>query len=105
MSLDACAMPNEQLKYDTRIRRVARIPQADLGPGEIILLNAQRGNYYGLDEISARIWSLLEGNTTIDEICELLCREYDVGEEQCREDVLSICNRLLEEDMLVVDGG
>ena len=55
----------------------------------VVMMDADEEKYYELDEIGARIWTLLERPRLAAEICEVLVGEYDVTPEACRLDVLS----------------
>ena len=53
----------------------------DLG-GEMVLLNIETGKYYGLDEVGARIWALLEEHGALQAAFDATLDEYDVSAEQ-----------------------
>ena len=43
---------------------------------EVVILNHDKGVYYGLGEVGAAIWSALEsGPKSFDELCELITAE------------------------------
>lgn len=69
---------------------------------EVVMMSLQAGQYFGLDQIGARIWQLLSAERTIAELCEQLASEYDVTREQCENDVLAFVNELLANDILTV---
>ena len=54
----------------------------DLG-GEAVILNLQNGVYYGLSEVGARIWSLIEEPCSLEEVLRSLLKEYDIDSETC----------------------
>ena len=54
----------------------------DLG-GEAVILNLQNGVYYGLSDVGARIWSLIEKPCPLEDILEALLKEYDVDSHTC----------------------
>jgi hypothetical protein len=55
---------------------------------------------FTLNTIAARIWMLLDGRRTLDELVDELCREYDVTPEVLRSDVAELL-QALEEGKLV----
>ncbi len=61
--------------------------------GEAAVLHMPSGVYFGLDEVGARIWRLLEREIRVEEIERALVAEYEVDAGACAEDVC----RLLEE--------
>jgi coenzyme PQQ synthesis protein D (PqqD) len=85
----------------SRIVRRETVPQARLSDDNIVLLNAERGNYYSLDHTGLRIWELLAVETTVTELCERLSYEYDVVTGDCLADTMSFCQRLRDENLII----
>ena len=70
--------------------------------GEVILLSLQTGQYYGLDQVGARIWELVQRPTRVADIRDAIVREYQVGLEQCEHDVLDLVRELVTEGLIEV---
>src|SRR4051794_6417969 len=85
----------------SRIIRREDIPQARLSDDNVVLLNAQRGNYYSLDHTGLRIWELLEAETTVIMLCDRLSKEYGVSFTNCLADTISFCQRLHNEHLII----
>lgn len=86
---------------DRMTRRIA-LPQATIGAGEIVLLDAVVGKYHGLKGPAARIWDLLQNPMSLNEICEKLVSEYDVEPDECRGDVEGFVRQLIDEKLIEV---
>ena len=71
--------------------------------GEAVVLNLETGKYYGLDEVGTRMWSLLTQHGRVEPAYQALLDEYDVAEEQLRQDVLSLVDELASHGLLQVD--
>jgi hypothetical protein len=56
---------------------------------------------FTLNDAAARIWELVDGTRSVDEIVETIHREYDVDRERAASDVESFLGQL-EEARLVV---
>ena len=69
---------------------------------EKVILSLKSGQYYGLDEIGARIWDLLQQSQTMGEITRIICREYEVELEECEGDVRELLEELLEAKLIEV---
>jgi hypothetical protein len=54
---------------------------------DLIMFDAKRGEYFGLDRVGKRIWELLETPRSMRELCAALEAEFDVTSEACRADV------------------
>jgi hypothetical protein len=63
---------------------------------ELILMDAEQGNYFGLDPICAAIWERLEGPVTLSDLCAALGREYDADAETIARDVMRLMERMIE---------
>ena len=73
--------------------------------GETVLLSLKTARYYGLVDVGARIWSLVQEPVRVSAICETISREYDVAPERCEADVLKFLEELSSNGLIEVDGG
>jgi hypothetical protein len=73
--------------------------------GETVILNHNRGAYYGLDEVGVLVWDALEkGPQTLDGLCEAVLAEYDVEKEECKSDVDALLKDLISERLVEITG-
>jgi hypothetical protein len=70
--------------------------------GEAAILDLESGQYYGLNAIGARIWSLIQEPKTITDVLEILLSEYQVNAEQCESDLLSLLGALYAKGLVKV---
>ncbi len=68
---------------------------------ELLLLDAKRGIYQGLDAVGTRVWQLVTGGSSLDETLSVLLEEYEVGREQLRQDVEQLLDELRRDGLLV----
>jgi len=68
--------------------------------GEAVILDTDASEYYGLNEVGTRIWTLLEEPKTFGELVSALLEEYDVDRDQCEEDVSKLLHQMMEKDLL-----
>lgn len=54
---------------------------------ELVMMDIDQGKYFSLNPVATRIWELLEQPMLPGELCNLLMEEYEVGADQCREEV------------------
>ncbi len=71
--------------------------------GEAVLLNLDTESYFGLDEVGARMWTLLTESGSIQAAYEALLEEYDVTPEQLRADLIDLIGRLAEQGLIKLD--
>lgn len=69
--------------------------------GEAVLVHPQQGRVRVLNGVGARVWELVDGSRTIDEIAQQLAAEYDVGLARAQEDVLGFCADLSDRGVLM----
>lgn len=62
----------------------------------VVMMDADKGTYYELDPVGARIWNLIETARPVAEVCDLLVEEYDVTSDVCRHDVLRFLSQACE---------
>jgi hypothetical protein len=70
---------------------------------EVVILNFASGTYYGLNEIGAKIWHLIQHSKTVSQIYEAVLAEYDVEPERCRHDVEQLLQQLLTAGLIEVE--
>ena len=58
--------------------------------GEAVILNLDSGIYYGLNEVGARVWELIQQPQSFRELLDALLEEYDVSIEGCKQDLTKI---------------
>jgi hypothetical protein len=70
--------------------------------GDMVMLSINRGNYYGVNNVGARIWTLLENQISIEEVSHLICSEYAVEHERCQSDLMIFFQEMLENDLVIL---
>ena len=71
--------------------------------GEIVLLNIESGEYFGLNEVGSRIWTLLQEGRLADEILGTLVSEYDVPEVVLKSDVQLFLQQLFSKGIISIN--
>lgn len=95
-------MSQQNLKTDSILIRTSQLPAAELGPDDTVLLDAERGVYYGLEGPARQIWDKLSEEITLEDICTSLIEEYDVEREQCESDTRGFLAELIENGLVKV---
>lgn len=70
--------------------------------GEAVILSLKSGIYYGLNEVGARIWNLIQKPRTVNEIREAILAEYEVEPEQCDRELVALLQQLETEGLIEV---
>jgi hypothetical protein len=61
---------------------------------ESVILNLRDGVYYGLDNVGARIWGLIQQPITVNAVRDVVVSEYDVSPDKAWEDLLQLLHAL-----------
>jgi hypothetical protein len=69
---------------------------------EMVILNLRDGVYYGLEDVGARLWSLLQRPITVAAIRDALVAEYDVEPARCGRDVRALLQNLAARGLIEV---
>ena len=90
------------LAADIRSVRLTRAPHVHTATqgDETVLVDADRGQYYTLNQVGARIWGLLVDGTSFAEIVDCVCAEYDVARERGERDTDVLLRELLGKSLL-----
>src|SRR5262245_11403388 len=62
--------------------------------GEAIVLNMKSGVYFGMEQVAALIWNLVEKPRTVGEIRDAIMKEYEVDSNTCEQDRKSFLRSL-----------
>ena len=70
--------------------------------GEVVMLNLKNGTYYGLDEVGAHVWALIQEPRAVAAIRDSILAEYDVEPERCEQDLLALLGDLADNGLIEV---
>ena len=84
------------------VRRVADQVSCDMA-GEAIVLNMKSGVYFGMDQVAALIWNLIEKPRTVGEIRDAIMQEYEVDSDTCEQDLRSFLDHLQSAGLIEID--
>jgi hypothetical protein len=70
--------------------------------GEAVIMDPNTGMYYGLNEVGAQIWELIQESKTVGQIRDAIVAEYEVEPEQCTDDILGLLQDLAAKELIEV---
>lgn len=70
--------------------------------GEAVLVLPAQGKVKVLNEVGARIWSLLDGRRSLRQIAAVLCAEYQVEPAEADANVLEFAAELVRRSIITV---
>ena len=62
--------------------------------GEVVVLSPEDVSIHALTGCGGRVWELILGETTIPEIVQAICSEYEVEPQRATQDVTKFINKL-----------
>ncbi|MBI2569081.1 MAG: PqqD family protein [Candidatus Schekmanbacteria bacterium] len=68
--------------------------------GEAVLLDIEKGAYFGLDAVGTRVWEMLALPRTLSDLCMALTEEYDVELGVCREQTSGLLQELVAQNLV-----
>ncbi len=56
----------------------------------------------GLNPVGSRVWELIDGRRSVEEIVEAIAREFDVSREAATRDVTGFVRELLDKGLVTL---
>lgn len=97
-------MPSRAISITSTVVASSRQVSTEV-EGESVLLNFDEGVYYGLDQVGARVWQLLQAPVTPAEIRDSIVAEYEVEPERCGADIQELLEELRAAGLIEVGDG
>ena len=91
------------LTLETVVSRHAEIIDSALSETEAVMLNMDKGNYYGVEDVAKFIWDALAEPLSISALCDRILAYYvEVERAVCEQDALEFVRELLAEGLVYV---
>ena len=92
---------NHSLSIDSIVSAIGGQLSADL-EGEIVILHLESGVYFGLSDVGARIWELIQEPRSVGDVRDALLKEYDVDASRVERDVLALLSELASHKLVEI---
>ena len=92
-------MAAKSISPETVFRKSAELLESDVDD-EIVALDVNKGQCYGLNAVGSRVWKLLDTPMSLHEICLSLQDEYEVAPEVCQAEVSRLLADLQSEGLV-----
>ena len=89
------------LTLDTTLR-IPNYVSFTFAEEDVILLNTRTNKYFALDEVGARLWSLLGDGKALRECHQILLQEYEVESAQLEQDILELLEQLQQYELVEI---
>ena len=68
--------------------------------GEAVILSMDTKVFRGLNAVGSRVWELIDGRRSVDEIVELVAGEFEVAPDVAARDVSAFVEQLLAKGLV-----
>jgi hypothetical protein len=97
-------MKNGSLALEVEVVAIREQISCDL-ERDAVVLHLRDGVYYGLNEVAAKVWNLVQTPRTVLEIRNSLLADYDVEPDDCTRDLLDLLERLRDWKLIELRNG
>jgi hypothetical protein len=97
-NIDLDRIPTKKPGIVSRILE-SEIPQQTEG----VLVLPNKGEVKIINEVGARIWSLIDGEKSIREIVAIICSEFEVSSVVAEIDALSFVTELVKREIISLE--
>lgn len=101
-------MANESAEHPLSLSMESTVVAAEAAistdlDGEVVILETNKGIYYGLDAVGACIWNQLHQRTTLANIRDAVLQEYDVDLATCERDLITLIQSLSSNSLVIIN--
>lgn len=68
--------------------------------GQAVILDLASGLYFGLNEVGTRIWTLMSEGRNVDDIAQILSREYEADRATIEQDIRDLTDALRARNLI-----
>ncbi len=95
-------MSNRKLSLTTIVVAREDLLSSNLSDEELVMMDIDRGYYYGLENVAKAIWDVLGQPQSILSICNKIVEEYDADPQMVKEDTIKFVGEMLDEKLIVI---
>lgn len=67
---------------------------------DVVALSVARGLCFGMENVTAAVWTLLDQPRTADELCAELMRQYEVDKDRCAIELADLLSEMENEGLV-----
>ena len=69
---------------------------------DAVILELEKGAYFGLESVGSRIWELLAQPRPVSEIRDTIVGEFEVEPDRCAADLLALLTQMADKGLIQV---
>lgn len=71
--------------------------------GDKVMMDLEKGQYFALNSVASMIWDKIEKPMSVEQIVEMLLKEYEVEKEECEKSVVEFLEGLNKASLIYVN--
>jgi hypothetical protein len=97
-------MSNEipEINLNTPLKRAENILFSEIDQDKV-MIDIERGAYFGMNPVAGEIWELLESTHTPQQVIEKLLADYEIDAETCQAETLAVLQRMVRLKLVEVE--
>ena len=69
---------------------------------EIVMADIEAEKYYSFNAVATKLWSIIEHEILVKDLCERLAEQHHISYEQSAADVLPFLEHLLDKNLIMI---
>ena len=70
--------------------------------GEMVLLDMNSENYFGLDEVGSAIWQAMQEKEKLQDVYDVMIEQYEVAPDVLENDLLEFAEKLRDSGLIKI---
>lgn len=87
------------ISENSRVVGSESVVMCELDKG-LALLDLNRGRYFSLNSTGTLVWSCIEQPASVDEICAVVAKRFEIGLDVCRRDIVDLLQQLVDSGLV-----
>lgn len=68
---------------------------------EMVMMDVDKGSYFGLNSMGSEIWNLIEEPMTIQQLVNTLTDEYEISQNECETEITKFIEALVDVNLVI----
>lgn len=93
-------MSGDKITLETVVVAREDLLASDLSDDELVMMDIDKGHYYGLEDVAKTIWTQLASARPVSEICAAVVAQFDADIESVEKDTIDFLTELHKENLI-----
>ncbi len=90
-----------ELSRSTVVSARPDLLSTELSDTERVMLDADKGRYFGVEHVANTIWSSISEPQTVGAVCDVVLRSYDAAPDDVEADTVAFLEQLIDAGLAV----